>query len=97
MAGAERSLAPLSLLGLQGDPEVLNMLGAIRLSQGRLTEAVALLSQGRTAAPRESHSARWSHHRSSFEQFFVERDLRPHQARPRKIPRDNFATARTHL
>ncbi len=53
MAGAERSLAPLSLLGLQGDPEVLNMLGAIRLSQGRLTEAVALLSQGRTAAPRE--------------------------------------------
>src|SRR5882724_6733387 len=53
MAGAERALAPLSALGLAGDPEVLNMLGAIRLSQGRFAEAVALLSQGRAAAPRE--------------------------------------------
>ncbi len=53
MAGAERALAPLSLLGLGGDPEVLNMLGAIRLTQGRLIEAVTLLSQGRAAAPRE--------------------------------------------
>ena len=53
MAGAERALAPLSTLGLAGDPEVLNMLGAIRLSQGRLAEAVPLLAQGRAAAPRE--------------------------------------------
>jgi len=53
MAGAERALAPLSLLGLGGDPEVLNMLGAIRLSQGRFANAVLLLSQGRAAAPRE--------------------------------------------
>jgi tetratricopeptide (TPR) repeat protein len=52
-AGAERALAPLSVMGLAGDPEVLNMLGAIRLSQGRLAEAVSLLSQGRAAAPRE--------------------------------------------
>ena len=53
MAGAERALASLSIFGLGGDPEVLNMLGAIRLSQGRLTEAASLLSQGRAAAPRE--------------------------------------------
>ena len=53
IAGAERALAPLSLLGLGGDPDVLNMLGAIRLSQGRFAEAVSLLSQGRIAAPRE--------------------------------------------
>ena len=53
MAGAERALAPLGILGLSGDAEVLNMLGAIRLSQGRLTEAERLLSQGRAAAPRE--------------------------------------------
>jgi tetratricopeptide (TPR) repeat protein len=53
MAGAERALAPLSLLGLQGDPEVLNLLGAIRLTQGRFAEAEALLTQGRAAAPRE--------------------------------------------
>ena len=39
MVGAERALAPLSLMGLSGDPEVLNMLGAIRLAQGRLVEA----------------------------------------------------------
>ena len=53
MAGAERALASLSILGLAGDPEVLNMLGAIRLSQGRFAEAEQLLSQGRAAAPRE--------------------------------------------
>src|SRR6478672_8524139 len=53
MAGAERALAPLSLLGLGGDPQVLNMLGAIRLSQGRFAEAVPILSQGRAADPRE--------------------------------------------
>jgi tetratricopeptide (TPR) repeat protein len=53
MAAAERALASLSTLGLAGDPEVLNMLGAIRLSQGRFADAVPLLSQGRAAAPRE--------------------------------------------
>ena len=53
MAGAERALASLSVLGLGGDPDVLNMLGAIRLSQGRFADAVPLLSQGRAAAPRE--------------------------------------------
>jgi tetratricopeptide (TPR) repeat protein len=53
MAGAERALAPLSSLGLTGDPEVLNMLGAIRLQQGRFAEAAAFLSQGRAASPRE--------------------------------------------
>jgi len=52
-AGAERALASLSILGLAGDPEVLNMQGAMRLSQGRFAEAVSLLSQGRAAAPRE--------------------------------------------
>jgi tetratricopeptide (TPR) repeat protein len=53
MAGAERALASLSILGLGGDPEVLNMLGAIRLAQGRFADAVPLLSQGRAGAPRE--------------------------------------------
>jgi len=53
LAGAERALAPLSLLGLAGDPEALNMLGAIRTAQGRFAEAAVLLSQARTAAPRE--------------------------------------------
>ncbi|MEO8301029.1 MAG: tetratricopeptide repeat protein, partial [Rhizomicrobium sp.] len=53
MAGAERALASLSILGLAGDPDVLNMLGAIRLSQGRFADALSLLSQGRAAAPRE--------------------------------------------
>ena len=53
LAGAERALAPLSILGLAGDPEVLNMLGTIRTAQGRFAEAAALLSQARTAAPRE--------------------------------------------
>src|SRR4249920_2419618 len=53
MTAAERALAPLSTLGLGGDPEVLNMLGAIRLSQGRLADAVQFLSRGRAAAPRE--------------------------------------------
>jgi tetratricopeptide (TPR) repeat protein len=52
-AGAERALAPLSLLGLGADPDALNMLGAIRLFQGRFAEAVTVLSQGRVAAPRE--------------------------------------------
>ena len=53
LAGAERALAPLSRLGLGADPDVLNMQGAIRLTQGRFAEAAALLSQGRKAAPRE--------------------------------------------
>src|SRR6187549_1775046 len=53
MAGAERALASLSILGLAGDPEVLNMLGAIRTAQGQFAEAAALLSQARIAAPRE--------------------------------------------
>ncbi len=53
LAGAEQALAPLSIIGLGGDPDVLNMLGAIRLSQSRFADAVSLLSQGRVAAPRE--------------------------------------------
>jgi Flp pilus assembly protein TadD len=53
IVGAERALAPLSILGLGKDPDVLNMLGAMRLSQGRFAEAMSLLSQGRVAAPRE--------------------------------------------
>src|ERR1700709_2267930 len=53
LAGAERALAPLSILGLAGDPEVLNMLGTIRTAQGRVAEAAALFSQARIAAPRE--------------------------------------------
>ena len=52
-AGAERALAPLSALGLAGDPEVLNLLGAIRLAQGRPADALPLLARGRTASPRE--------------------------------------------
>jgi tetratricopeptide (TPR) repeat protein len=53
MAAAERTLASLSALGLAGDSEVLNMMGAIRVSQGRYAEALPYLSQGRAAAPRE--------------------------------------------
>lgn len=52
-AGAERALAPLSVLGLTDDPDVLNMQGAIRLAQGRPADALPLLVKGRAAAPRE--------------------------------------------
>lgn len=51
--GAERALAPLSLLGQSNDANVLSMMGAIRLNQNRFAEAVAILSQGRVMAPRE--------------------------------------------
>ncbi|HYS44791.1 MAG TPA: tetratricopeptide repeat protein, partial [Rhizomicrobium sp.] len=53
IAAAEQALTPLSILGLGVHPDVLNMLGAIKVSQGRFEEAVSLLSQGRSAAPRD--------------------------------------------
>src|SRR5690348_15460400 len=58
LAGAEQALMPLSMFGLSSHPEALNMLGAIRIAQGRLGEAVTLLTQGRTAAPRDPYLAR---------------------------------------
>ncbi len=58
LAGAEQALMPLSMFGLSAHPEALNMLGAIRIAQGRLGEAVPLLTQGRTAAPRDPFLAR---------------------------------------
>ena len=57
LVGAERALMPLSMFGLSGHPDALNMLGAIRTAQGRFAEAVALLGQGRSAAPRDPYLA----------------------------------------
>src|SRR5689334_901703 len=53
VAGAERALASLSMSGLSGHPEVLNLLGIIRTAQGRFAEAVQHLSQAIAAVPRE--------------------------------------------
>jgi tetratricopeptide (TPR) repeat protein len=52
--GAEQAIIPLARLGLSTHPDVLGAMGAIRMYQGRLHEAVALLTQGRAAAPQNS-------------------------------------------
>ena len=52
-AGAERAMAPLALFGLSTHPDAMNMLGAIRLSQGRCADAAALLAQCRLVSPRD--------------------------------------------
>jgi tetratricopeptide (TPR) repeat protein len=52
-AGAERTLASLSPLGLDSHPDVLNMLGAMRTFQGRFSEAIQMLAQAQAAAPQE--------------------------------------------
>lgn len=49
--GAEQAIASLARLGLSGHCDVLGAMGAIRLHQGRLTEAAALLAQSRELAP----------------------------------------------
>jgi len=54
VAGAEAALVPLMRTG---HPDMLSMLGAVRLFQGRLAEAVDVLTRGRAAAPRDAGMA----------------------------------------
>lgn len=54
VAGAQTALAPLMQTN---HPDVLNVLGAVRLYQGRPAEAVEVLVRGRTAAPRDAGMA----------------------------------------
>ena len=52
LAGAEQALAPQMSRGLDSDPAILHMMGAVRLHQGRFAEAEQLLARARAREPR---------------------------------------------